>query len=168
MPDVLTARAERLVGVKTEASPITVAVDLEHEDLGDALSARGYAAAARTLFLWEGVTPYLPIAAVHAVLSIVAARSGPGSSILFDYVTQAFFEGDRSSYGAARLADGWRRLGHVNRSGVGDVTALVGRRGLRLRSDIDAGELERRYLASLPGPAVRAWGAMRIAHAARG
>ena len=167
MPQVLTARAERLVGVETPVSPIAVPIDFEHDDLGAALSARGYASAVRTLFLWEGVTPFLSIAAVHAVLSIVAARSGLGSSILFDYVTQAFFEGDRSSYGAARLADGWRRLGHVNRSGVGDVTALVGRHGLRLRSDIDAGELERRYLASLPGPVVRAWGAMRIAHAAR-
>jgi methyltransferase (TIGR00027 family) len=167
MPQVLTTRAERLVGVGTPASPIAVPMDLEHDDLGDALTARGYASAVRTLFLWEGVTPYLPIEAVHDVLSMVAAKSGLGSSILFDYVTQAFFEGDRSGYGAGRLADGWRRLGHVNRSGVGDVAALVGRHGLRLRSEVGPGELERRYLASLPGPALRAWGPVRVAHAAR-
>jgi methyltransferase (TIGR00027 family) len=168
MAQVLAIRAERLAGVSPPATPtIAVPVDFERDDLGDALSARGYASDARTLFLWEGVAYYLPIAAVHAILAIVAARSAPGSSILFDYVTQAFFEGDHSGYGAKRLADSWRRLGDVNRSGVGDVAALVRPHGLQLRSDIDADELGRRHLASLPGPALRAWGPMRIAHAAR-
>jgi methyltransferase (TIGR00027 family) len=168
MPQVLSVRTERLVDVQGPAmAPTAVAIDFEHDDLGAALSARGYASEARTLFLWEGVAYYLPVAAVHAVLSIVAAQSGPSSSILFDYVTQAFFEGDRSSYGAGRLADSWRRLGNVNRSGIGDIAAFIRPHGLRLRSDVDAGELERRYLGSLPGRAVKAWGAMRIAHAAR-
>ncbi len=168
MPQVLTIRAERLVDVKTPAiPPVAVPIDFEHGDLGDALSAHGYASDARTLFLWEGVTCYLPVATVRAVLSMVAARSGQRSSILFDYVTLAFFKGDHSSYGAGPLANSWRRLGHLNRSGVDDVAAFIQPHGFQLRSDVNADELERRYLASLPGPTVKAWGAMRIAHAAR-
>ena len=165
MPQVLAIRSERLVGVQgPPTAPVAVPIDFEHEDLGTVLSAHGFVSEVRTLFLWEGVTYYLPAAAVHAVLSIVAARSGSGSSILFDYVTQAFFEGDHSSYGAERLADSWRRLGNVNKSAIGDVAKFVEPHGLQLQSDVDARELEHRYLQSLPGRPVKAWGAMRIAH----
>jgi methyltransferase (TIGR00027 family) len=168
MPQVLSVRTQRLINVQPPPmAPIAVPIDFEHDDLWTALSERGYASDAATLFLWEGVTYYLPVPAVHAVLSIVATQSGPGSSILFDYVTQAFFEGDRSSYGAGRLADSWRRLGNVNRSGIGNVAAFIRPHELNLRSDVDAGDLEDRYLRSLPGRTAKAWGAMRIAHVAR-
>ena len=168
LPEVLALRSERLLGHQhTTASATAVPIDFEHDDLAAALRGHGYRPDARTLFLWEGVTYYLPVEAVRAVLSLVATQSGPGSSILFDYVTQAFVDGDYSGYGTRRLAHGWRRLGDVNRCGIADVTAFVLSLGLQVRSDIDAGELERRYLAALPGPRVRAWGCMRIAHATR-
>jgi len=168
MPEVLALRTERLFGGQPAAESTTaVPIDFESDDLAQALRNRGYAASARTLFLWEGVTYYLPEEAVAAVLSVVASQSGPNSSILFDYVTRAFVDGDHSGYGARRLADGWRRLGNVNRFGVDDVAAFIRPMGLTVRSDIDAGELERRYLSPLPGSPVRAWGSMRIAHAAR-
>jgi methyltransferase (TIGR00027 family) len=168
MPEVLAIRTERLFESRqASASVIAVPIDFEHDDLGKALRERGYLPGARTLFLWEGVTYYLPEGAVNAVLSLVASHSGRGSSILFDYVTRAFVDGDYSSYGARRLADGWRRLGNVNRFGVDDIAAFVRPTGLSVRSDIDAGELERRHLCSLPGPRARPWGCMRIAHATR-
>jgi methyltransferase (TIGR00027 family) len=168
MPEVLALRTEHLVGNQsTPASAIAVPIDFERDDLGEVLRERGYESAARTLFLWEGVTYYLPEDAVKAVLSLVASHGGPGSSIRFDYVTRAFVDGDYSGYGARRLADGWRRLGNVNRFGVDDIAAFVHPIGLRVQSDIDAGELERRYLWSLPGPRARAWGCMRIAQATR-
>ena len=173
MPQVLALRAERLLpaqqtpGYQTTQPEIAVPIDFESEDLGEALRRHGYASGARTLFLWEGVTYYLPLEAVRAVLLLVASQSGAGSSTLFDYVTKAFVDGDHSSYGARRLADGWRRLGSVNRCGIDDVVAFAAPIGLRVRSDIDASELERRYLSQWPGPRVRAWGCMRVAHAIR-
>jgi methyltransferase (TIGR00027 family) len=168
MPEVLALRTELLLGSEqTMARATSVPIDFEHEDLGQALRERGYASSARTLFLWEGVTYYLPEDALKAVLSHVSSQSGPGSTILFDYVTRAFVDGDYSGYGTRRLADGWRRLGNINRFGVDDIGAFVGASGLTLQSDIDAGELERRFLWSLPGPRARAWGCMRIAHARR-
>jgi methyltransferase (TIGR00027 family) len=175
MPQVLALRAERLLPIQQTPDrqatqpAIAVPIDFEHEDLGEAMRRHGYVSAARTLFLWEGVTYYLPVEAVRAVLSFVASESGPGSSVLFDYVTKAFVDGDHSGYGARRLADGWRRLGNVNRWGMddADIVAFAGSLGLRVRSNIDAGELERRYLSQWPSPRVRAWGCMRVAHAIR-
>ena len=177
LPEVLAIRSERLIGhqptagraqtAAAAAAATAIPIDFEHDDLAEAMRRHGYSADARTLFLWEGVTYYLPVEAVCAVLSLVASQSGPGSSILFDYVTQAFVDGDYSGYGTRRLAHAWQRLGDVNRCGIDDVTAFVRPLGLQVRSDIDAGELERRYLSRLPGPRVRAWGCMRIAHAIR-
>ena len=168
MPEVLALRTEHLFeGQPTAAAATAVPIDFEREDLGAVLRERGYASGARTLFLWEGVTYYLPEDAVKAVLVLVASESGAGSSILFDYVTRAFVDGDYSGYGARRLASGWRRLGNVNRFGVDDIAAFIRSMGMKVRSDIDAGELERRFLSSLPGPRARAWGCMRIAHAER-
>jgi methyltransferase (TIGR00027 family) len=168
MPEVLALRVERLLGGRpTATAAIAVPIDFEREDLGHALRERGYAPEARTLFLWEGVTYYLPEDAVRAVLLVVASQSGPGSSILFDYVTRAFVDGDYSGYGTRRLADGWRRLGNVNRFGVDDVAAFTRPIGLTVRTDIDADTLERRFLSSLPGPRIRAWGCMRVAHVQR-
>jgi methyltransferase (TIGR00027 family) len=169
IPAVLALRASQLLGdQKSSVSSIAVPIDFEHEDLGEALRAHGYVSTARTFFLWEGVSYYLPEPAVRAVLQLVASQSGPASSMLFDYVTRAFVDGDHSGYGARRLADGWRRLGDVNRFGVDDVAALVGPLGLTVRSDIDAAELERRYLSTPSGLPVRAWGCMRVAHVAPG
>jgi len=169
MPEVLAVRAQRLPNAPS-ASPgrIPVPIDFEHDDLVQTLSAKGYDGKLRTLFLWEGVTYYLPPAAVGSVLSMVATRSGPGSSILFDYVTEAFVKGDHSTYGAGQLAESWRRLGNVNRSGFDDIASLLTAHGLRLQSDLDAGTLDQRYLSSLPGHPLKSWGCMRIAHATIG
>jgi hypothetical protein len=58
-------------------------------------------------------------------------------------------------------------MGNINRSGVADAALLVARHGFELRHELDAQALERTYLRSLPGPLVRSWGPMRIAHAVR-
>ena len=78
MPEVLALRTEHLFGGQpTAPSAIAVPIDFEREDLGSALRERGYASEARTLFLWEGVTYYLPEDAVKAVLLLVAVAKRP-------------------------------------------------------------------------------------------
>jgi methyltransferase (TIGR00027 family) len=166
MPEVLKLRAQRLRNVAVDSAPcVAVPIDFERDDLSQRLVQQGFSAGAgRTLVLWEGVTYYLPPAAVDAVLANLAKLCAPGSSVVFDYVTQAFFDGDHGGYGAKMLAEGWRRLGNVHRSGVGDVAALLRPHGFSLRAELSPAELERRYLSALPG-APSPWGVMRIAHA---
>lgn len=167
-PEVLQTRAERLQGVPQNPRAIAVPIDFERDDLAVVLLAHGFVArGVRSLFLWEGVTYYLPESAVSAVLTCVAALSEPPSSIVFDYVTRSFFEGDVRAHGAKQLAHGWRSMGNVNRSGVADVHALLEPRGFRLHEELDPASLEQRYLRALPGGPRRVWGVMRIAHAQR-
>jgi hypothetical protein len=126
MPEVLALRAERLLpGHQTTTSAVAVPIDFEREDLGEALRQRGYASGSRTLFLWEGVTYYLPVEAVRAVLSFVASQSEPGSSILFDYVTKAFVDGDYS--GLAPV--GWLMAGDGSATST-DVALTISLRSL--------------------------------------
>lgn len=62
-----------------------VPIDFAQQPL-DRLCASGYDERLKSLFIWEGVTYYLPPAAVDATLAFVARHSGAGSSIIFDYV----------------------------------------------------------------------------------
>lgn len=62
-----------------------VPVDFRHDKLGDVLAAAGYDSSQRTFFIWEGVTMYLPEAAVEETLRWVATQA-PGSTIIFDFV----------------------------------------------------------------------------------
>ena len=168
MPEVLAARAQRLADSPSATTTrIAVPIDFAHDDLWQALASKGFDPHLRSFFLWEGVTYYLPPPAVGAVLSMVATRSAPRSSILFDYITEAFLKGDHSTYGAAALARSWERLGSINRSGFDDIASVLRPHGLTLRADLDAPSLDQRYLARLPGRPLKCWGAMRIAHAIR-
>jgi len=70
-----------------------VPVDFTRESLFDCLTRAGYAADLPTVFTMEGVTMYLPEAAVRETLSLISGNSGPGSSLMMDYVYQAALDG---------------------------------------------------------------------------
>jgi methyltransferase (TIGR00027 family) len=62
-----------------------VPVDFERDSLDARLAEAGHDAAARTMWIWEGVTPYLPLEATRATLGVVAARSARGSTLAMTY-----------------------------------------------------------------------------------
>ena len=115
---------------KTPPAPVRlVPVDFERDDLTSALAAHGYDAAARTFFVWEGVTQYLTEAAVRATFDqlSLAAR---GSRIDFTYVRADFIDGT-DTHGAGALyrrtrsrTDLWK-FG-LPPDGVGDFLAAYG------------------------------------------
>ena len=62
-----------------------VPIDFNEETL-DKLMKSGYNRSLKTLFIWEGVIPYLKSEAVDATLAWVQSNSAPGSSIIFDFI----------------------------------------------------------------------------------
>jgi methyltransferase (TIGR00027 family) len=78
-------RRIRETGIEVPPNLTYVPVDFRHDKLGDALSAAGYDSSLKTFFIWEGVTMYLPEAAVEETLRWVAAQA-PGSIIIFDFL----------------------------------------------------------------------------------
>jgi methyltransferase (TIGR00027 family) len=144
-----------------------VPVDFVHESLADRLAANGFDAAQRTLFLWEGVTPYVTAEAVDATLGLVA-RTAKGSSIAFDYVHRRLLDAPDAE--EAKALERVRALGEPYQFGLDpdEVAPLFARHRLALESNLDAQALEQRYLIGSDG---RLWGRvpayMGIAHARR-
>jgi methyltransferase (TIGR00027 family) len=64
-----------------------VGVDFERDDLRDRLETAGHRAADRTIWIWEGVTPYLTREAIGGTLDAIAERSATGSVLAMTYGT---------------------------------------------------------------------------------
>ncbi len=71
----------------TGANVRFVPVDFERDSLGDCLARAGHDASSPTLWIWEGVTMYLPREATLATLRVVAGRSARGSTLAVTYAT---------------------------------------------------------------------------------
>lgn len=86
------ARLARLAGYPNDAATY-VACDFEKDDFLERLCASGFDASAPALILWEGVSYYLPEAAVRATFRRVATGCHPSSILLFDHFTRSFVDG---------------------------------------------------------------------------
>lgn len=65
---------------------VEVVVDFARDDLRERLRANGFDAAAASVFIWEGVTMYLPPEATAESLAAIAALSAPGSTLCMSYM----------------------------------------------------------------------------------
>lgn len=120
-----------------------VSVDFARDSLGDALARAGHDAGAATLWLWEGVVPYLPLDAVRTSLDAITARSAPGSRIAVTYGTPH----------ASKFGPAFARAAQVAFRVIGEP--LV---GLRTREEMRA-ELERAGFHVLDDSAPDEWNA---------
>ena len=93
-PDVLAHKESILsaLGAKALAKRVTVAVDLR-EDFCAALRNAGFIDSKPTLFLTEGLLPYLPNEeTVLGLLSSIAGIAAPGSTLAVDTVGESFLK----------------------------------------------------------------------------
>jgi len=137
-------------GIPVPGGLTFVAIDFRTDPIGEVLRRAGFDREQAALFIWEGVTYYLPAEAVAVTLAAVRAVSAAGSSICFDY----------SSRSPARLADGKvRKLGETMRSHYpgeptsfslqdGEIGPFLESRGYRIVRHLTAEEMETRYLPS--------------------
>jgi methyltransferase (TIGR00027 family) len=126
-----------------------VAIDFTRQSFRELLLENGFDGKAKTLFLWEGVSYYLPQAAVDEVLTFVSA-CGKGSAIVFDYALQSFVDGDTRTYGGEQIARWLKKIGEPFRFGLepGNAARYLAKRGLRVTSHLGPTDLERLYLAA--------------------
>jgi methyltransferase (TIGR00027 family) len=127
-----------------------VAVDFTTESLADKLRQTGYRAELRTVFLWEGVTPYLDLQAVDEVVRLVAS-AGPGSSIIFDYILRSVVEGTCLLRGAQNEFSKMSRTSEPLTFGFpeGEASTFLAGRGFGNVVDLGASELTSRYFDEL-------------------
>ncbi len=108
---------------------VFVPVDLECDNLWDAMEWYGYSPVEKTLFVMEGLLMYLSQEAVRDLLSGIADRTIDGSIILFDFLPRALAGDDHHGEGGKNILDYTVMTGEPIRSGFsGDdlVTFLTG------------------------------------------
>jgi methyltransferase (TIGR00027 family) len=156
--------AEALGG---EAAPVTyVPVDFDRDTLAAALERAGYRTGVRTIFLWEGVTPYVSAAGVDATLAYIRSSSARGSAVVFDYVLRAAIEGTCGLRGARNEVERMKRTDEPFVFGIDadEIAPYLAARGFTAVRDAGADELTARYLRGARADRyVKPW--WRIVHA---
>ena len=105
----------------------------------------------RTLFIWEGVTQYLTSEAVSKTLEYVSRSSGNSSGIVFTYVLKGLIEGtDRPEWFGPFLSFA-EKVGSPLQFGLDpqELASYLADRGLKLISDVGAGDYQEMYLKQL-------------------
>ncbi len=87
LPETTEAKRKKLEHLfgRVPENVMLVPIDIDREDLDEALRSHGYRPAEKTLFVWEGVTQYLTEAGVRRTLAAIA-KAPPGSRLVFTYV----------------------------------------------------------------------------------
>ena len=120
---------------------VFVTVDFDKDDLFERLGNREYDPAKRTLFIWEGVTPYLSSETVRAVL--MAIKQGCRESILaFDYLNMPLSGGNEIILQDERVLFG---MGKV------EIETWLGSLGYRVLENLEPAEIAARYLTGTDG-----------------
>jgi len=153
-PDTQIIKKERLdrlpINLPTNISYIPIDFNMQSLDI---LFEYGYSPELKTLFIWEGVCMYITPEAVDEVLSFVNKHSGPGSSIVFDYIFQSMAEGKCDYYGARKSASYVAKIGEPYHFGIeeGTIEKFLGTRELHLVSEFTPEMLEQNYLIRSDG-----------------
>lgn len=123
-------RVAQLVGYPFDAATY-VSCDFEREDFLERLSVSGFDASRPALFVWEGVTYYLPEEAVAATLARVARGCDARSVLAFDLVRKRFASGEIDDAADIAARDRVAQMGEPLRFGTNDVVPLVYEAGFR-------------------------------------
>ncbi len=127
------------------AQLVWAAVDFAVDDLGAQLQACGHDPTQPTLWLWEGVTMYLPESAQRATLAVVQARSAPNSWLALSYLTPQLLPGGKLAKAAAArvfAAIGEPLVGAFSRT---QLRALLADAGFAVASDTSNADWARRF-----------------------
>ncbi len=133
-------RARARVRPSTAKALHFVAVDFEKESLDQRLAEAGHDPTQRTVWIWEGVTPYLLPEATRATLEVLAARSAKDSLVLVTYALPSMVNAPELLLGPVHLAFrvlGEPLLGPLTTEGMGSLGREVG-----LLPESDTGDAE--------------------------
>ena len=133
------------------AHVVFVPVDFETETLADRLAASGYDAHIKTLFIWQGVIHYLTPEAADTTLAFIAHNSGPGSSVIFDYVYASVINGTVKRGEAVAMRRNSRLSGEAMRFGIeeGQIVSFLRSRGFDQIKNVTATDLHDLYFTGV-------------------
>ena len=130
-----------------------VPIDFNTQRLDILLPESGYDPRRKTFFIWEGVCMYISPEAVDEALSFVSHHSGPGSSIVFDYIYRTVVDGTCDYYGAREVLKYVTKIGEPYLFGIeeGKAEQFLSQRGFQLVTNFGPQQLEQMYLIRQDG-----------------
>lgn len=122
-----------------------VEVDFERDALEARLLAEGFDPTKKSVWIWEGVTPYLPREAIEATLHQVGRLADVESRVLVTYVTGEMVKAPTLLLPA--FLAGFELLGEPLRGRLEteELAALAAREGLRVESDTGSADWARSH-----------------------
>jgi len=125
-----------------------VDIDFNAQRLDRRLFESGYDERLKTLFIWQGVTQYLTPEAVDSTLAFIADHSGPGSSVIFDYMYPTLLDGTVKRGEVTNMRSKRWASGEMMVFGIaeGTVIQFLEERGFNHVHDADAKYLHETYL----------------------
>jgi methyltransferase (TIGR00027 family) len=141
---------------------VFVPIDFNKETLPQRMFQSGYDKHKKSLFIWEGVTPYLTAQAVDETLDFIANNSGPGSSIVFNYMLKSVVDGTCQIEAAKKIRKSFSRGGLTDfRSNRGDslmfgieegtIETFLSERGFQLIKEISGDYYQTEYFTGPNG-----------------
>jgi len=159
--DIQTTQQRKREILHSEDVPIPerltyVPINFNSDTMEEVLHGTGFEKTEKSLFIWEGVTCYLLPSAVDETLRFIRSCSPPGSQVCFDYHTLS--DGMSDKYGVKEIAEFMKthnpeepmRFGIVE----GEIESFLAQRGFGIIDNLDAKDMERRYLTLPNGSSV--------------
>ncbi|MBN1202783.1 MAG: SAM-dependent methyltransferase, partial [Anaerolineae bacterium] len=130
-----------------------VAIDFNQDPLAEALSQAGYTNTKQTLFLWEGVSYYLPPQTVEDTFSFVRRDALAGTIICFDYMLPTLDLENRFGAKQAREAMQGLYTAEPLQFDLAEeqLTTFLAERGFELIDHLTAEDMQARYLTLSDG-----------------
>jgi methyltransferase (TIGR00027 family) len=142
--------------IATPAHVTFVPIDFTRQSMAEVLAAAGYASDRQTLFIWEGVTYYLPPDTVDDTLQFVRQHAPAGSAICFDYMLPASDLAGRFGAEQSRAAMEAMYTAEPLQFDLaeGEVGAFLAARSFEIVERLTADDMQRRYLTLADGSLV--------------
>ncbi|MBW1781141.1 MAG: SAM-dependent methyltransferase [Deltaproteobacteria bacterium] len=126
-----------------------IPINFKTDSLSNVLLEEGFRKTQKALFIWEGVTYYLPAEIVDQTLHAIRSISLPGSTIGFDYVSR--FPEMMAAYGVKALYDIMKSQIAGEPADLfsieqGKVDQFLAERGYNIIEHYSAADMERKYL----------------------
>jgi methyltransferase (TIGR00027 family) len=124
-----------------------VSIDFSKEDIAEKLDTCGYDDQLKTLFIWEGVTYYIPAQAVDRTLQFIRRHSAFQSSVVFDYFPPTVVDGTTTLVEALALREGLKRIGEEIMFGIEpiEIMAFMEDKGFSVVKNLSSAEYKQVY-----------------------
>lgn len=148
-PDTQNRKIEKIKDV-SGSLPKNVAFvshDFNTENFMEKLFRSGYDKNSKSLFIWEGTTPYLAEHSVDETLTSISKHSCRGSFILFDYILKSVIDETCEFEGALREYRYMKKTAEPLIFGLEKdmMESFLEKRGYKIISDVSSDFLKKKY-----------------------